>query len=429
VLASIRVAEANFVLVGLSHKTAPLDIREQAYIPDSSVGECLQRLADRDLLRAGALLSTCNRTELYAVTPDSAAGDRLLRAFGEWPHQLPYETWWRHAYQLAGRDAMEHLFRVAAGLDSMVIGEGQILGQLKQALDLAQQARTLDPTLHVVLRGAIRAGKRVRDQTELGRNAVSVSHVAVMRAREVLGDLAGSNVLLVGAGEMSEIAVRLFHNQGIRHVYLASRTLERADQFARSLGVTPVDFAAIESVISEIDVMLTSSSAPYVLFDTARIERFQALRQGRPLVIVDIAVPRDVHPDAARIPGVSISNIDDLRIVAERNRRDRETAAPAAERIVEAELARTRSHLQARDAAPLISALVGQAERTRDDEVERALSQLPSADTATRDAFRRLADRLTAKLLHAPIQHLRESSTPTLDGAVLKDAFDLTDAE
>ncbi len=421
--------ETHFVLVGLSHRTAPLEVREQASIPDASVGECLQRLADRDLLDAGALLSTCNRTELYAVSANAAADDRLLRAFGEWPHQLPFETWRRYAYHLADGQAMEHLFRVAAGLDSMVLGEGQVLGQLKQALDQAQKAGTLDATLHVILRGAIRAGKRVRDQTELGRSAVSVSHVAVMRAREILGDLAGRSVLLVGAGAMSEIAVRLFRNQGIRHVHLASRTVQRADEFARPLGVEAIDFAALESVVPEVDVILTSSSAPYVLFDRDRIERFQALRGGRPLVIVDIAVPRDVHPDASSVPGVSLANIDDLRTVAERNLRDRAAAAPAAERIVEEELARTRASLQARQAGPLIGALVRRAERIRDDEVDRVLSHLPMADAATRKALHGLAEGLTAKLLHSPIRHLRETPTPSVDAAVLQDAFDLTDLE
>jgi len=423
------VPETHFVLVGLSHRTAPLEVREQASIPDTSVGECLQRLADRDLLDAGALLSTCNRTELYAVSANAAADDRLLRAFGEWPHQLPFETWRRYAYHLADGQAMAHLFRVAAGLDSMVLGEGQVLGQLKQALDQAQKAGTLDATLHVILRGAIRAGKRVRDQTELGRSAVSVSHVAVMRAREILGDLAGRSVLLVGAGAMSEIAVRLFRNQGIRHVHLASRTLQRADEFARPLGVEAIDFTALESVVPEVDVILTSSSAPYVLFDRDRIERFQALRGGRPLVIVDIAVPRDVHPDASSVPGVSLANIDDLRTVAERNLRDRAAAAPAAERIVEEELARTRASLQARQAGPLIGALVRRAERIRDDEVDRVLSHLPMADAATRKALHGLAEGLTAKLLHSPIRHLRETPTPSVDAAVLQDAFDLTDLE
>ena len=421
--------DTHFVLVGLSHRTAPLEVREQAAIPDTSVGECLQRLADRDLLDAGALLSTCNRTELYAVSASAAADDRLLQAFGEWPHQLPFETWRRYAYHLADAQAMEHLFRVAAGLDSMVLGEGQVLGQLKQALDQAQKAGTLDATLHVILRGAIRAGKRVRDETELGRSAVSVSHVAVMRAREILGDLSGRSVLLVGAGTMSEIAVRLFRNQGIRQVHLVSRTLQRADEFARPLGVEAIDFTALESVVLDVDVILTSSSAPYVLFDRDRIERFQALRGGRPLVIVDIAVPRDVHPDASSVPGVSLTNIDDLRLVAERNLRDRAAAAPAAERIVGEELARTRASLQARQAGPLIGALVRRAERIRDAEVDRALSHLPMADAATRKAVHGLAEGLTAKLLHSPIRHLRETPTPSVDAAVLQDAFDLTDPE
>lgn len=419
----------HFVLVGLSHKTAPLEVREQAYIPDSSLGECLQRLADRDLIEAGVLLSTCNRTELYAVAPRAAADDQLLRAFGEWPHQLPYETWRRYAYHLSDAQALGHLFRVAAGLDSMVIGEAQVLGQLKEALQRAQQAGTLDSSLHVILRGAIRTGKRVRNQTELGRSAVSVSHVAVMQAREVLGSLSGRSVLVVGAGAMSEIAVRLFRNQGVSQLHLASRSLERADEFARPLGVAAVDFMAIESVIADVDVILSSSSAPYPLFDRSRVERFQALRNDRPLVMVDIAVPRDVDPDVSRIPGVSLSNIDDLRVVAERNLRDREAAAPEAERIVDEELARTRSVLQAREAAPLISALVRRAERIRNDEVDRVLSHLPVADAATREALHGLADRLTAKLLHSPIRHLRETPTPAIDAAVLQDAFDLTDPE
>jgi glutamyl-tRNA reductase len=423
------VAQLHFGLVGLSHKTAPLDVRELAYIPDTGVGECLQRLADRDLLEAGVLLSTCNRTELYAVSASDTTDDRLLRAFGEWPHQLPYDVWRRHAYQLGGAQALEHLFRVAAGLDSMVIGEAQVLGQLKLALDQAQKAGTLDATLHVIVRGAIRAGKRVRNETELGRNAVSVSHVAVMQAREILTTLAGRGVLLVGAGAMSEIALRLFRNQGIGPAYLASRSRERAAAFGRPLGVASVDFLEIESVIGGIDVILSSSSAPYPLFDPPRIERFQALREERPLVIVDIAVPRDVHPDVARIPGVSLWNIDDLRIVAERNLREREAAAPEAERIVDEELARTRSSLQAREAAPLIRALVRRAERIRDGEVDRVLSQLPTADAATREALHGLADGLTAKLLDSPIRHLRETPTLSVDGAVLQDAFDLTDGE
>src|SRR2546425_3734670 len=179
----------NFVLVGLSHKTAPVEIREQLFIPEAGVGECVRRLIDRDLIESGILLSTCNRTELYALAALEASPDRLLESFGLWPHALPFDEWRHYAYQLSGEDAVAHLFRVACGLDSMVIGEAQILGQIKRALVAARQAGGLSARLEIIARGAIRAAKRTRHETELGRRPVSVSHAAVAAAADVLGGL------------------------------------------------------------------------------------------------------------------------------------------------------------------------------------------------------------------------------------------------
>jgi glutamyl-tRNA reductase len=415
----------KFVLVGISHKTAPVEVREQVFIPEAGVGECVRRLVDRDVIESGMLLSTCNRTELYAVASTQAPPDRLLESFGLWPHALPFTAWRRYAYQISGDDALAHLFRVASGLDSMVIGEAQILGQIKQALVAAREAGGLDARLEIIARGAIRAAKRTRHETGLGRRPVSVSHAAVAAAANVLGDLAGRRVLLVGAGEMSEVALRLLRKQRIGEVFLASRTFERADEVAQPLGGQAVPFDAIDGVIGAVDIILTSSSAPHYVIDAGRVESFQSRRRGRALLIIDMAVPRDVDPLAGRVPGVHLLNIDDLQTMAEANREERRAWVPAAERIIDDELRATRLALDARASAPTVEALVRHVEQLRDSVLERHLSRLPADAVTTRDAMRQLADALTARFLHGPIRALRESPDPTLEAAVMRDAFDL----
>jgi glutamyl-tRNA reductase len=415
----------KFVVLGLSHKSAPLDVREQVFIPETGVGECVRRLIDHDLIESGVLLSTCNRTELYAIASAHDTPDRLFESFGLWPHQLPFEAWQRYAYRLAGEDAMDHLFRVAGGLDSLMIGEAQVLGQLKRALSLARQAGALDAQLEIIIRGALRAAKRIRHETGLGRRPVSVSHAAVAATQEILGGLAGRNVLLLGAGEMSEVTLRLLRNQRIGSVYLASRRFERADEVAQTTGASAVPFDAIEEVIGAVDIIVSSSSAPHHLLDAGRVMTFQERRGGRPLLIVDMAVPRDVDPDAARVAGVHLLNIDDLQRVAETNRDAREAFVPAAEQIVAEEVRATGHALDARQSAPTVQALVSRVERMRDGVLERHLARVPATEIETREAMRDLADALTAKFLHGPIRALRESPDPTLEAAVINDAFDL----
>jgi glutamyl-tRNA reductase len=415
----------DFVLVGLSHKSAPVEIREQVFIPESGVGECVRRLIDRDLIESGVLLSTCNRTELYAIASVEAAQDRLLESFGWWPHALPFEAWQRYAYRLSGEEAMAHLFRVASGLDSMMIGEAQILGQIKKALVSARQAGALDARLEIILRGAIRAAKRTRHETGLGRRPVSVSHAAVAAAANLLGDLAGRRVLLVGAGEMSEVALRLLHKQQIGQIYLASRTFDRADHVAQPLGGQAVPFDAIGDIIAEVDIILSSSSAPHTVLDAAQVETFQSRRGGRPLLIIDMAVPRDVEPQVGYLSGVHLLNIDDLQTIAQANREERGAWVPAAETIVDEELRATRVALDARESAPTVQALVNRVERLRDGVLESHLARVPATEVETREAMRDLAEALTARFLHGPIRALRESPDPTLEAAVLSDAFEL----
>jgi glutamyl-tRNA reductase len=415
----------NFVVVGLSHKTAPVEIREQAYIPASGVGECLRRLADRELIESGVLLSTCNRTELYALAPLQNRADELLQAFGLWPHELPYSAWQRYAYQLEGRAAIGHLFRVAAGMESMIIGEGQVLGQLKDALSQARQAGVTDARLDVVLHGAIRAGKRVRHETPLGREPVSVSHAAVVKAGKLLGSLEGRGVLLLGAGPMSEIALRLLQNDRIGPVFVASRTRERAERMARPSGAESVAMDDLERIADRIDIVMSSSSAPHHLLDRERVERMQAKRSGRMLLLIDMAVPRDIDPAAAAVTGVQLADIDDLQSIAEHGREARKAWLPAAETIIEEELTRTERALEARDAAAAIATLVSRAERLRDEVVERHMARHPASSEAEQAAMRQLADSLTSRLLHEPIQALRETADGSIERAVITQAFGL----
>jgi len=415
----------KFVLLGVSHKSAPLDVREQVFIPEAGVGECVRRLIDHDMIESGVLLSTCNRTELYAIAAANDTPDRLFESFGLWPHQLPFDAWRRYAYRLTGDDAMAHLFFVAGGLDSLMIGEGQVLGQLKRALARARQAGALDAHLEIIIRGALRAAKRIRHETALGRRPVSVSHAAVAAAQDVLGDLAGRNVLLLGAGEMSEVTLRLLRNQRIGNVYLASRTFQRADEVAQPVGAAAVPFDGIDDIIGAVDIIVSSSSAPHHLLDAARVTTFQQRRGGRPLLIVDMAVPRDVDPNAGGVAGVHLLNIDDLQRVAEANREEREAFVPAAEQIVAEEVRATLLALEAREAAATIQALVARVGQLRDGVLARHLAHVPAAEVGTREAMRELADAVTARILDGPVRALRESPDPTLESAVISDAFDL----
>lgn len=414
-----------FVLVGISHRTAPVEIREQVYVPRTLVGECVRRLIDHDLIDSGVLLSTCNRTELYAVARAEDTPHRLVDAFGLWPHELAFDVWQRHAYQLTGDDALTHLFEVAGGLDSVMVGEGQILGQMKEALADARSAGVMDSKLEIIMQGALRAGKRSRHETEIGRKPVSVAHAAVAKAIEELGDLRGRGVLVVGTGPMSQAALALLRNQRIGSLFVTSRTMERADRIGRVHGSRSLSFDGIVDVIADVDIILSSTGAPHLLFDRSLVEQYQQRRGGRLLLMIDMAVPRDVDPEVNRVTGVRLSNIDDLQTIADANRQERKAWIPAAQRIIEEEVRATRRALESRESAAVINGLVTRVEGMRDDVLERHLARVPATDEPTRDAMRGLARALTARFLHGPIRLLRESEDPAIESSVLDAAFGL----
>jgi glutamyl-tRNA reductase len=412
-----------FVLVGISHRTAPVEIREQVYVPRTLVGECVRRLIDHDFIDSGVLLSTCNRTELYAVAGADGPPHRLVDAFGLWPHELAFAVWQRHAYQLSGDDALTHLFEVACGLDSVMVGEGQILGQMREALAEARSAGVMDPKLEIIMHGALRAGRRTRHETEIGRKPVSVAHAAVAKSIEVLGDLRGRGVLVVGTGPMSQAALALLRNHGIGSLFVTSRTIERADRIGRVHGSRALSFDAIVDVIAEVDIILSSTGAPHLLFDRSLVEQYQERRGGRALLMIDMAVPRDMDPEVNQVTGVRLLNIDDLQTIADANREERRAWISVAQRIIEEEVRATRRALESRESADAIKNVVNRAEHMRDDVLTRHLARVPAGDARTRAAMRALATALTARFLHGPIRLLRESPEPALESAVLDAAF------
>lgn len=416
------------VAAGVSFRTAPLEVLEAASVREDDARGLLRYLVGHAGFSGAAVLSTCNRTEFYLSCDEDQAVDVAARLA---PHIDPDDRHHvaRHLTLRRDADCVLHLFRVAAGIDSMVVGEAQVLGQVRRAHETARAAGTLDARLDFVLRRAISVGKLVRTRTALGRGAGSLSEVAVDCAREVIGHFHDRGVLLVGAGKMSALAARRLHGEGAR-LYATSRG-DSKDQLARTAGAMPLGLGSIVDHASDIDVVICSTSSTEAVLDAPLIEAIQERRAHRPLCIVDIAVPRDVDPACAALAGVTLIDIEELGRRLERHLRARDRHVPEVERLIEQELRRTIAVIGQRDAAgPTISALIRHADAIRRREVERTLSRAPELDPDVRERIDVLTQSLVRKLLHRPIAHLRETVGDPAVALVLREAFDLdADAE
>jgi glutamyl-tRNA reductase len=403
------VIDALFI-AGLSHRTAPLDVREQLALEADKLREVLSDLAGSGVCSELMILSTCNRVEIYGVA--DVAGEARGAAFRRLGAQRGLDL---HAlepllYTVTGAEAIRHAFRVAASLDSMVLGEPQILGQVKDAFALAQSCRTIGPTLHALMSQAFAVAKRVRTDTEIGRYAVSVSFAAVELARKIFGSLGGKAVLLIGAGEMGELAARHLQDQGALPLYVANRTWGRAQELARDLAGTPVRYEDVTAVMAEVDIVITSTAAPEPIVRAEDVEAVLRARHARPLFFIDIAVPRNVEPAVNDLANVFCYDIDDLRSVVESNLRERQREAQRGEALVEREVAKFADRLKDLEVVPTIVSLREKLEEIRRAELERALGRLPGADEATRQALDALSQSIVNKVLHAPTVKLRDSS-------------------
>ena len=396
------------VVVGLNHETAPVGVREALAFPKERLPEALARVRQEAGLGEAVILSTCNRVEVYgrstAESLDAVSGF-LARFHGREPAEIA-----PHLYRLEGEAAVRHAFRVAASLDSMVMGEPQILGQVKEAYEAAEKAGSLGSVLNALRNRSVAAAKRARTETAIGRNAVSVSHVAVELARKIFGDLRDRAVLLVGAGKMSEVAARQMVRDGARASVLGGRTFERAEQLAAALGGRAAPFEALRGELARADIVISGTGAPGVVIQRADVEAAQAARRGRPLFLIDIAVPRDVAEDAGKVKGVFLYDLDDVKQVAEANLRERKKEAHAAEAILEQEIREFLEWRRSLDVVPLLVELRRRADEIRKAEVDKARKRLGPLSPEQERALEAATAAIVNKLLHGPTVHLKEAA-------------------
>ena len=395
---------------GLSHKNAPVALREQLALDDDKLRELLRDAVAAGVVREAVMLSTCNRVEVYGVA--EAPGAARTALFGALCRQrgVPPATVEPLLYTHEEEDAIRHAFRVAASLDSMMIGEPQILGQVKDAFALAQSCETVGPALHTLFTQAFAVAKRVRTETEIARHAVSVSFAAVELAKKIFAGLTGRAVLLVGAGKMGELAAKHLVQQGAFPIYVVNRTWSRAQDMARALSGTAVPFEELPAALAAVDIVVTSTGAPAPLITRDMVARAMHGRGARPLFFIDIAVPRDVEPGVDALEGVYCYDIDDLKQVVDSNIRERLREAQRAEALVEREVAKFKARLGDVEVIPTIVSLRERLEEIRRGEVTKTLSRLPDATPEMRAAIEALSAAIVNKVLHAPITKLRESS-------------------
>jgi glutamyl-tRNA reductase len=397
-------------VTGLSHWKAPVALREQLAIEADTLRAGLAELLGSGAVTEIMLVSTCNRVEVYGVAEAPAeAGAAVFRQLCR-QRGVEYGTVEAALYSLTDSDAVAHAFRVAASLDSMVVGESQILGQVKEAFTAAQRCQSVGPMLHQVWSRAFAVAKKVRTETGLGRLAVSVPSAAVELAKKIFDGLDGHSVLLVGAGEMGELAARHLVEQGAFPIYVANRTPERAQALARALAGTAVSFEDLEATMGAVDIVLTSTDAPKAIIEPDVVQRVMHARRSRPLFFVDISVPRNVDAGVNQLANVFYYDIDHLQHVVDANLREREREAHRAEAIVRSDVERLVAAWRDQEVVPTIVSLRERLETIRHQEVAKALARLADASPETRQTVEALSHAIVNKILHTPITKLRESS-------------------
>jgi glutamyl-tRNA reductase len=422
--------------IGLSHRTAPVEVRERHAFPPSRMAEALVALRDYEAVREAVMLQTCGRLEIYAALDDYEDGVAQIKSFlSNFGHGTTEYDIDSYLYTLLGHEAVEHLFRVATGLDSMLIGEAEILGQVKDAYVAATRADSLGRTLHRLFRDAIAAGKTARAQTRIGGESVSFATAAVEAARAQLESLEGTSILVVGAGKMGRAAVKRLRQEGAQRVIVVNRTLARSRDLVSEAGFgEAVEMPELAAAIAEADVVVASTGSSDFVLDAASVRRAMERRPQRPLFIVDIAVPRDVDPAAAEIPNVSLVDIDGLKSVVDERLDLRREAIPAAEEIITEYVDRFENWYRSRAAVPVIARLTQKAEAIRAAELERLFARCPELDERERMLVTGMTMTIVSKLLHSAILKIREKAT--LDHAdalssarVLDELFELDTAD
>ncbi|MFN0018672.1 MAG: glutamyl-tRNA reductase [Pirellulaceae bacterium] len=401
-------------MVGCSHHTAPVEVRERLAFSKDQAVDALSRLRLKYPDAEAVLLSTCNRVELYVAseTAEACPSHHDVVAFLAGFHGLDPVEVFNDLFERTGEDFVRHLFTVAASLDSMVVGEAQILTQVKQAYELATAASSVGPLTNAAFQAALRVAKRVTTETAIQQKRVSIPSIAVADyAREFFERFDDKKVLVIGAGEMGEETLRYLIDEGVRDISLVSRTMQRSEELAAKLTGKPAAWEKLHDLLIEADLVVSATGASEPIVTAAMFREIEKARFQRPLLILDLAIPRDFEPAVGDFTGVYLCTIDDLTQVCQKNRREREKEWPRAERIIAEETARFMADLHHRATAPTIKRLKARADEVKAEELARLLNKLSSLDAKSQAEIRQAFDRLVNKLLHPPLESLRDEAT------------------
>jgi glutamyl-tRNA reductase len=400
----------EIALIGCNHRTAPVEFRERVAFTAEQARHAATSLREQGILQEAVVVSTCNRSELYGVpadvgAPATDAMEDFLTSF----HRIPRADLDGRFYHWIGRDAIQHLYRVAAGLDSMLLGEAEILGQLRTAYSQALDYGSTGPVLNRAFQGALEVGKRIRAETEVGARPMSVAFAGVKLAERVFGNLKGRTALIVGAGAVAEQVVDHLRNRGIGHLQVVNRSPERAEELAKRFDGKAVPWQSLESVLASPDVIVTSVGGSEPVLTRAMLESALEARGGRPIFIVDLGVPRNVDSDAAGLYNLYLYNVDDLGEIVEQNRRAREAEIPRAEAIIAEHVAKFEVWREALAAGSIVDELRGHFHRHREDLLRERLAALPLASAEERQRITEITEELVERLLAEPSQRLRKT--------------------
>jgi glutamyl-tRNA reductase len=401
----------RYQLIGVNHKSAPLDVRERLAIPDSRLPQACRELTTYPGIEEGMVISTCNRVELVTHTTNGSAD---LRGFLHGHFQLTPEDLDAHLYELREKDAVRHVFRVASSLDSMVVGEAQILGQVKEAYATARAVGAVRGQLDQLFTRAFAVAKRVRTETAVGTSSVSIASVAVELAQKIFGSLQGKNVFIVGAGKMSELAARHLMAHGCAAIFVANRTYDRAIGLAQKFNGQAIKFDDLYETCDRADIVITSTGSPHAIFRREHGEQFLARRKNRPMFFIDIAVPRDVSPEMAKLDGIFAYDIDDLQQAVTSHVADRRKEAERAEAIIAGEVEKFEERFEARahtlDVVPTIVSLQDHLETIRQAEIDRVRGRLGQLTPEQEIALEAMTRGIINKVMHTPITALKSAA-------------------
>ena len=411
------MAEVNLILVGVNHKTTPVEIREKLAFTKGKIEESVDRLFNFPDIIEHTILSTCNRVEIYARANCQDSAIKAIKQFICDFHEVSPVELEDHFYSYRNEEAVEHLFRVSSSLDSMILGEAQILGQVKDAYSLAKDLRSTGLVLNQLFEKAFSIAKKVREETGIAERSVSISSAAVELAQKIFDDLENRTVMLVGTGEMAELAAKHLISYGVKTVYVTSRTYDRAANLARILNGSALDFEAFKNELHRADIVITSTSASNFIIKKEMVEKAIHKRKNKPIFFIDIAVPRDIEPDINDLENIYLYDIDDLHVVVSANMKEREKEADNAMNFISQEVTKFNNWVGTLDAVPTIVEIRKKAENIRMQEIEKTLKKISYLSEDDKKLLHQMSSSIVSKILHKPTIKLKQK-TQSEDGHV-----------